>query len=190
MKRRELLLLAGGTVVGARPLLAQQKAMPVIGVLLGGKSGPKDALVVAAFLKGLSETGYVEGRNIAIYYRWAEDRYERLPSLVAELVGRKVDVIVAGNFPAALAAKSATSTIPIIFEVSVDPVERGLVASLARPDGNLTSMTSVSIELTPKRIELLTELVPQTRVIGLLVNPNYPTAERLVRDLLEAANAK
>src|SRR5215469_10344939 len=102
----------------AGPLVAQQKPMPVIGFLLGGKPGPEDALLVAAFVQGLSETGYVEEQNVAIDYRWAEDRYDRLPSLVADLIDRKVDVITAGNFPAALAAKSATSTIPIIFEVS------------------------------------------------------------------------
>jgi len=129
-----MLLLSGAASVPRVPC-AQQKTMPVIGFLLGGKPGPEDALVVAAFVQGLSETGYVEGRNIAIDYRWAEDRYDRLPSLVADLVGRKVDMIVAGNFPAALAAKGATSTIPIIFEVSVDPVERGLVASFSRPSG-------------------------------------------------------
>src|SRR5215472_16571950 len=173
------MLLLAGAVTAARPLLAQQKPIPVIGFLLGGKPGPEDALVVAAFVQGLSETGYAEGQNVAIDYRWAEDRYDRLPSLVADLIGRTIDVIVAGNFPAALAAKSATSTIPIIFEVIVDPVERGLVASFSRPGANLTGMTSVSIELTPKRIELLTELVPQVRVIGLLVNPNNPTTERL-----------
>jgi putative ABC transport system substrate-binding protein len=133
MTRRELMLLLGGAVTVPRALRAQQKAMPVIGFLLGGKPGPEDALLVAAFVQGLGETGYVEGQNVAIDYRWAEDRYDRLPSLVADLIGRKVDVLAAGNFPAALAAKSATSTIPIIFEVSVDPVERGLVASFSRP---------------------------------------------------------
>src|SRR5262249_15501143 len=146
----------------------QQKALRVAGLLLGGKSGPDDALVVAAFLQGLAETGYVEGQNVAIDYRWAEDRYDPLPALVADLVGRKVDVIVAGNFSAALAAKSATSTIPIIFEIGVDPVERGLVGSFSRPGGNLTGITSINIELTPKRVELLTDLVPQARVIALL----------------------
>jgi putative ABC transport system substrate-binding protein len=190
VNRRELMLLLGGALTAARALRAQQKAMPVIGFLLGGKPGPEDALLVAAFVQGLGETGYVEGRNVAIDYRWAEDRYDRLPSLVADLVSRKVDVITAGNFPAALAAKSATSTIPIIFEVGVDPVERGLVASFSRPGGNLTGFTSVSIELMSKRVELLTDLVPQARVIALLVNPNNPTTERVVRDVLEAANAK
>jgi len=172
VNRRELMLLMIGGMTAAPALRAQQKAMPVIGFLLGGKPGPEDALLVAAFVRGLSESGYVEGRNVVIDYRWAEDRYDRLPSLVADLIGRKVDLITAGNFPAALAAKNATSTIPIVFEVSVDPVERGLVTSFSRPDGNLTGVTSISIELTPKRIELLTELVPHARVIALLVNPN------------------
>jgi putative ABC transport system substrate-binding protein len=190
VNRRELMLLMIGGMTAAPALRAQQKAMPVIGFLLGGKPGPEDALLVAAFVRGLSESSYVEGRNVVIDYRWAEDRYDRLPSLVADLIGRKVDLIMAGNFPAALAAKNATSTIPIVFEVSVDPVERGLVTSFSRPDGNLTGVTSISIELTPKRIELLTELVPHARVIALLVNPNNPTTERLVRDMLESANAK
>ena len=139
---------------------------------------------------GLSETGYVEGQNVAIEYRWAGDRYDRLPALVADLVGRKVDLIATGNFPAALAAKNATSTIPIIFEVGVDPVEGGLVASFARPGGNLTGISSLSIELTPKLVELLSELIPQASVIALLVNPTNPTTERVVRDAPEAANAK
>jgi ABC-type uncharacterized transport system substrate-binding protein len=190
INRRELMLLLGSAITAPRALRAQQKTMPVVGLLLGGKPGPDDALVVAAFLQGLSETGYVEGQNVAIDYRWAEDRYDRMPALVADLVGRKVEVIAAGNLSAALAAKNATSTIPIIFEVGVDPVERGLVASFSRPGGNLTGITIVSIELTPKRVELLTDLVPQARVIGLLVNPTNPATERVVRDVLEAANAK
>ena len=190
MNRRAFLLLLGATMAPVRAPHAQQKAMPVVGLLLGGKPGPDDALVVAAFLQGLSETGYVEGQNVAIDYRWAEDRYDRMPALVADLVGRKVDVIVAGNLSAALAAKSATSTIPIIFAVGVDPVERGLVASFSRPGGNLTGITSINIELTPKRVELLTDLIPQARVIALLVNPTNPATERVVRDVLEAANAK
>jgi putative ABC transport system substrate-binding protein len=187
--RRELMLLLGGAMVAAPVLRAQQKAMPVIGYLSGASPGSL-APHVAAFRQGLSETGYVEGQNVRIEYRWAEGRYDRLSALAADLVRQEVAVIYAPNADAALAAKGATSTIPIIFEVSVDPVERGLVASFSRPDGNLTGMTSVSIELTPKRVELLTDLVPQARVIALLVNPNSATTERIIEDVQEAANAK
>ena len=190
MKRRELMLLLGGAMTAARALRAQQKAMPVIGFLGSGSPGPI-APFVAAFRQGLSETGYVEGQNVAIEYRWAEGHYDRLPALAADLVGRKVDVIVAtGGTPSALAAKSATSTIPIVFISGGDPVERGLVASLARPGGNLTGVSILIAELMPKRLELLSELVPQARVIALLVNPNNPSAERMIRDVQEAARAK
>jgi putative ABC transport system substrate-binding protein len=132
MRRRELVLLLGGAMMAARTLGAQQKAMPVVGVLGSGLPGPL-APFVAAFHQGLSETGYVEGQNLAIEYRWAENRYDRLPALAADLVSRKVDVIATPGMPLALAAKSATSTIPIVFLVGTDPVELGLVASLARP---------------------------------------------------------
>jgi putative tryptophan/tyrosine transport system substrate-binding protein len=189
MNRRKFVLLLGGAMTAAGPLRAQQKAMPVIGYLSGASPGSL-APHVAAFRQGLSETGYVEGQNVWIEYRWAEGRYDRLPALADDLVRRKVAVIYAPNADAALAAKSATSTIPIIFEVSVDPVERGLVASFSRPGGNLTGITSVSIELTPKRVELLTDLVPQARVIALLVNPNSATTERIIEDVQEAARAK
>ena len=146
---------------------------------------------MAAFRQGLSETGYVEGQNVAIEYRWAEGHYDRLPALAADLVGRKVDVIAtSGGVPPALAAKSATSTIPIVFIGVGDPVAAGLVASLARPGGNLTGVSILAAELMPKRLELLSELVPQARVIALLVNPNNPNAERMMRDVQEAARAK
>ena len=190
MKRRELLLLLGGALMTARGLRAQQKAMPVIGFLSSGSPGPF-APFVAAFHQGLSETGYVEGQTVAIEYRWAEGSYDRLPALAADLVGRKVDVIAASGGPLpALAAKSATSTIPIVFSSGVDPVERGLVASLARPGGNLTGFTIMSLELMPKRLELLSELVPQASVFALLVNPNNAGIEPMIRHVQEAARAK
>jgi putative ABC transport system substrate-binding protein len=190
MKRRELLLLAGA-MVAAGALRAEQKAMPVIGYHSSGSPGP-NAPYLAAFHQGLSETGYVEGQNVAIEYRWAEGRYDRLPTLAADLVGRKVDLIVtSGGTPSALAAKSATATIPIVFIVGGDPVELGLVASLARPGGNLTGVSIQLGELMPKRLELLSELVPQAAVIALLVNPNNPIfAERMISDVQGAARAK
>jgi putative tryptophan/tyrosine transport system substrate-binding protein len=144
---------------------------------------------VAAFLRGLSETGFVDGQNVAIEYRWAEGDYDRLAALAADLVRSKVDVIATLGIPSALAAKSATSTIPIVFSVG-DAVERGLVASLARPGGNLTGVSLLNVELTPKRLELISELVPQAGVIALLVNPNNPNTERTIRDMEEAARAK
>jgi putative ABC transport system substrate-binding protein len=190
VNRRELLVLLGGALTAAPAVRAQQKAMPVIGFLGGDSPGPV-ASYLAAFHQGLSETGYVEGQNLTIEYRWAEDHYDRLPALAAELVGRKVDLIVVrGGLPAVLVAKSATSTIPIVFTGVSDPVEAGLVASLARPGGNLTGFSPFQFELMPKRLELLTELVPQARVIALLVNPIEPRTEGLIRDMQEAALAK
>jgi putative ABC transport system substrate-binding protein len=189
MRRRELMLLLGGMLSVPGTVRAQQKAMPVIGYLASGSPGPS-APFVAAFCQGLGETGYVEGQNLAIEYRWAEGRYDRLPALAADLVGRKVDAIATsgGNAPA-LAAKNATATIPILF-AGGDPVAAGLVASLARPGGNLTGMVFMTAELMPKRLELLAELVPQAGVIALLVNPNYPIPEPMMRDVQEAARAK
>ena len=188
MRRRELMLfLLGGAMTATRALRAQQKAMPVIGLLGSTSTGSN----VAAFRQGLSETGYVEGQNLTIEYRWAEGHYDRLPALAADLVGRKVDVIVTqGGSVSALAAKNATSTIPIVFG-SGDPVERGLVASLARPGGNLTGVSIMLTELMPKRLDLLSELVPQAGVIALLVNPNNAiVAEPMIRNVQEAARAK
>ena len=144
---------------------------------------------MAAFHQGLSETGYVEGQNVAIEYRWAEGSYDRLPALAADLLGRNVDLIAASG-PSALAAKNATSTIPIVFTGVSDPVGGGLVASLARPGSNVTGFSVHNLELTPKRLELLTELVPQAKVIALLGNPNNSYAERFIGDAQEAARAK
>jgi putative ABC transport system substrate-binding protein len=190
VRRREFIALLGAAS-GVRPLalLAQQKAMPVIGFLDGTSLG-SGAPLVAAFRQGLSEDGYVEGQSVVIEYRWAEGRYDRLPALAADLVGHKVDVIATGSLAGMQAAKSATSTIPVVFFGGGDLVALGLVASLARPGGNLTGFTTMSLELNPKRLELLSELVPQARVIALLANPNNPQAEAVIRDVRDAARAK
>src|SRR5438874_4600552 len=191
MRRRDFLIFLAGAMA-ALPLAAraQQKAMPVIGVLNTGSPG-SSAPFMAAFLQGLSEAGYVDGQNVTIEYRWAEGHYDRLPALAADLVGRKVDLIMAGSPPAALAAKSATSTIPIVFRHGGDPVRDGLVASLARPGGNLTGVSQLGDEgLTAKRLELLSELVPRAGAIALLVNPNSPAAGRVIQEVQQAARAK
>jgi putative tryptophan/tyrosine transport system substrate-binding protein len=167
---------------------AQQKAMPVIGFL--SSTSPDTAPFDPAFRQGLSETGYVEGQNAAIEYRWADGHYDRLPALAADLVGRKVDVIATSGPPAALAAKNATSTIPIVFGIGSDPVAFGLVSSLARPGGNLTGVSFLTVELLPKLLELLSELVPQAGVIAVLVNPDNQNTPRNIADLQEAAHAK
>jgi putative ABC transport system substrate-binding protein len=181
VRRRELILLLTGAMTAARPLRAQQKTMPVIGFLAGTSPGPFAAFV-AAFRQGLRETGHVEGQNVTIEYRWAEGRYDQLPALAAELVERNVNLIATGSMPAALAAKDATSTIPVVFETGIDPVKAGLVPSFARPGGNLTGVCMLTAELLPKQFELLSELVPQASVIGLLVNPTRsadPAADHL-----------
>jgi putative ABC transport system substrate-binding protein len=190
LNRRDLLILGAGAAI-AWPLAAhaQRKAMPVIGYL-NSRSPGESAPAVAAFRQGLGETGYVEGQNVAIEFRWAEFRYDQLPALAADLVGRNVDVIAASGAPtSALAAKNATSTIPIVF-ITGDPVGEGLVASLARPGGNLTGVSALTIEIMPKLLELLSELVPQARVIALLVNPNNPATERMIREVQDAARAR
>ena len=191
MTRRELVLLLGGAMTVAGAVRAQQRAMPVIGFLAAGSPG-SGAPFVAAFRQGLSEAGYVEGQNLAIEYRWAESQYDRLPALAVDLVGRKVDLIATnGGDLVALAARNVTSTIPIVFIGGGDPVERGLVASLARPGGNVTGFSDLLVELHPKRLELLSELVPQARVIALLVNPNSASAAaRITRDVQDAARSK
>ena len=190
MHRRRFIALLGGAIALPCVAAAQQKAIPVIGWLNSVSPGPT-AHLVAAFRRGLSETGYVEGQNVAIEYRWAEGRDDRLPGFAADLVDHKVDLIVAsGSLLSTLAAQNATSTIPIVFPAISDPVAVGLVASLARPGGNVTGFSPFQYEMMPKRLELLTELVPQARVIALLVTPNEPRTEGLIRDMQEAARVK
>ena len=192
MKRRAALATLGaigaGLAIGSR---AQQVSVPVIG-FLNAASPESFAHVVRAFRLGLKETGYVEGSNVAIEYRWAENHYDRLPALAADLVRRRVRVIATGsNLVAAKAAKAATATIPIVFLTGADPVKGGLVASLAHPDGNLTGITTLNLELGPKRLEVLHQLVPTTTVVGVLINPiNDPSfVEANSRQAQAAADA-
>jgi putative tryptophan/tyrosine transport system substrate-binding protein len=189
MRRREFIGLFGGAAAGW-PLVAraQQPAMPVVGFVNAG-SARAAAKQLAAFLKGLGENGYVEGRNVTIEYRWAESQFDRLPSMMADLVHRQVAVIAATTTAAALAAKAATTTIPIVFETGTDPVQLGLVASLSRPGGNATGVTQLIVEVAPKRLELLHELVPTARAIGLLVNQADPAlAQAQLRAIQSAAD--
>src|SRR6476469_8408048 len=186
--RREVLCtLASAAVAWPLAARAQQPAMPVIG-FLNATSLDEYRPMVDAFHQGLQETGYVDGLNATIQYRWAEGQYDRLPSLAADLVQQKVSVIAATTTPAALAAKAATSTVPIVFTTGGDPIKLGLVASLGRPGGNVTGSTQLSVEVGPKRLELARELFPGATTFALLVNPTNPVAAAVSKDLEAVAD--
>jgi putative ABC transport system substrate-binding protein len=180
MRRRLFISALGAAAVSPLALHSQQPSQPLIGYL---DSGSEARSRVTPFREGLAKAGYVEGQNVAIEYRWAEGRYERLPELAADLVHRQVSVIAATSTPPALAAKAATQTIPIVFTTGNDPVALGLVASLNRPGGNITGVTRMNLELGPKRLELLHEMVPKATIIGLLLNPTNPNADSFEKEV-------
>jgi ABC-type uncharacterized transport system substrate-binding protein len=187
MRRRDIITLLGGAATWALSAGARSQIIPVIGYL-GPESPGSFASRVKAFREGLAETGFTEGRNVAIDFRWAEGQYNRLPALAADLVNRKVDVIAApGGAPVALAAKSATTTIPIVFEMGGDPIVLGIVDSLSRPGGNLTGISSLSVEVSGKRLEFMHDALPAATVFAVVANPTSPTAPLQLRNLHTAA---
>jgi putative ABC transport system substrate-binding protein len=189
MRRRDFITLLGGAASWPLEVRAQQAAMPVIGFLSSSKPTVGQDANLSGFRQGLAEQGFVEGRNLAIEFRWADGKYDRLPALAADLVSRNVAVINANTTAAARAAQDATTTIPIVFGVAADPVAIGLVGSLSRPGGNLTGTTVMNVELAPKKLELLHELVPAAASIAILINPASPNAEALGKDGEAAARA-
>jgi putative tryptophan/tyrosine transport system substrate-binding protein len=187
MQRRKFIAALGGTAL-TWPFAASAQAIPVIG-LLSSASSHDYAPMIAAFRKSLGEAGFVEGQNVKIEYVWADEHYDRLPALAADLVRRQVSVVVAATTPAALALKSATATIPIVFAIGGDPVRTGLVDSLSRPGGNLTGAAHINVETAPKRLELLHELMPKEKIAGLLVNPTNPVSKSVVSAVQAAAGS-
>jgi putative ABC transport system substrate-binding protein len=189
MRRRKFISLLGGAAAWPLPARAQQPATPVVG-FLSTRSPDESAYATAAFRRGLAENGYVDGQNVTVEFRWADGQYDRLPALAAELVSRRIGVLVTGGGdPSVLAAKAATATIPVIATFAGDPVKQGLVASLNRPGGNVTGISNLLTTLEPKRFGLLRELVPQAATVGVLLNPNFPTAASQLSEMQEAARA-
>ena len=189
MRRREFIKVVALATAWPLAVRAQEAPKPVVG-FINAASAESYTRQTAAFLKGLSETGYVEGQNVSIEYRWAEGRADRLPAMAADLVRRQVAVIAATSTPAAIAAKAATTTVPIVFETGADPIQLGLITNLSRPGGNVTGITQTNVEMAPKRLQLLNELVPTARVMALLVNPNDLTlAEAYAKNVQAAARA-
>jgi putative tryptophan/tyrosine transport system substrate-binding protein len=189
MRRRDFITIIASTTAAWPVAVRAQQTMPVIG-FINAASAQNYARQLAAFHKGLAQTGYVNGQNVVIEYRWADNQNDRLPAMAADLVHRQVAVIAATSTPAAIAAKATTTTIPIVFEMGGNPVELGLVASLSRPSGNVTGVTGLNVEVAPKRLELLHELLPTVRVMALLVDPTDPTtANTTANDVLAAARA-
>ena len=187
MRRREFIAGIGSAVAWPLATRAQQAAVPVIGFLSLQSADDEFKNITVPFLQGLKETGYVEGQNVAVQYRYAENQLDRLSVLAAELVRRRVVVIVARGTAEALAAKAATTTIPIVFGTAGDPVALGLVASLNRPGANLTGSTNLITEVTPKRLQLLRELIPNAGLFGVLVDPAFPPTPSIITDLQTAA---
>src|ERR1700694_1203602 len=188
MQRREFITVLGGAAAWSLSAQAQQPAVPVIGLLSSASShdyGP----MIATFRKALGETGFIEGKNVRIEYRWADEQYDRLPALADQLVRDRVALILAATTPAALAAKPATKTIPIVFAIGGDPVRTGLVESLSRPGGNLTGAAHINVETAPKRLELLHELLPMQQIVGTLLNPTNPLGGPVVAGVQNAARS-
>jgi putative ABC transport system substrate-binding protein len=189
MLRREFIAGLGSAAAWPVAVRAQQQAVPVIG-WLGSESREGEDFRVIPFRQGLKESGYVEGQNVAIEYLWADEQYDRLPTLAADLVRRRVNVIAVGGLPSTLAAKAATATIPIVFQFTGDPVEIGVVASLSRPGGNLTGVTSLNVEVAPKQLELIRDVLPMATVIALLINPANRLQDDRTTKGVQAAAAK
>jgi putative ABC transport system substrate-binding protein len=187
MQRREFITLLGSAAAAWPRAARSQSAMPVIGLLSSASSRGYEPMI-ASFRRGLAETGFVEGHNVRFEYRWADEQYDRLPDLAAQLVHDRVALILAATTPAALAAKPATRTIPIVFAIGGDPVRTGLVESLNRPAGNLIGAAHINVETAPKRLELMHELLPAQELVGLLINPTNPLSESIAAEVRAAAN--